>query len=468
MDTAKPHFTSSYFSQSPGEFTGEKSVMRTLAFWLSLIVIFKIPSQNVIYTELGPTVSRGLGLLGMAFWAATVVVTGKFRKPRLVHLAIYLFFLWNVLSIFWSVDIAETVKSIPTYFQMIVLFMMLWDLYTTPAALKAGLQAYVLGAYVSIGSTIADYLAGIPASHWTGSFSFRYSATGTHPDVFALRLALGIPVAWHLAISESNSKMTQVLRLVNYAYIPAAIVAILLTGTRGASLASLPAFFFILASMRRLSLFHRILIFATLTCALFALFPLIPQYSLQRMVDAGTSIATGDLTGRMEIWREGIAVFVQHPLLGIGNNAFITAIATINPYRGAHNTFLGLLVQVGIIGFALFAIILAMTIRYAWHQPKWDSRFWLTLLMVWIIGNVSLSFQSEKSTWLILALVAASASLPMQRDESRLRSGFPVESIGSPNSSVVRRDGPGRAQGFREPGRSRPGLAEAKVEERRF
>ena len=40
---------------------------------------------------------------------------------------------------------------------MLLLVFILWDLYTTRSALLAGLQAYILGAYVAVGSAVNNY-----------------------------------------------------------------------------------------------------------------------------------------------------------------------------------------------------------------------------------------------------------------------------------------------------------------------
>jgi O-antigen ligase len=366
----------------------------------------------------GTTVSKTTGLLVAAFWVVTVVVTGGFRRPHPFHLVVYLFVLWNIVSAFWSFDVERTVDRILTYFQLTGLVFILWDLYTTPTALKAGLQAYVLGACVSIGSTVVNYLTGKEESY------LRYAATGFNANDLGLTLALGIPVAWHLATSESDSKMTQVLRLVNYAYIPAAMLAILLTASRGSLVAAVPAFLFVLGSLTRLNLFLRVLILVALISALFALQPLVPPSSFQRLGTAGTSIAEGDLGGRVDIWREGIAVFSEHPLFGIGSGAFHTAVES---GKSPHNSFLSVLAEVGMIGFVLFVIILAMTAYQAMHQPKWDARFWLTVLLVWAVGASVHAWEQRKPTWLFLGLAVVGAGLSARRDESRLRSESPVE-----------------------------------------
>lgn len=386
--------------------------MRTIAFWLSLILIFVIPWENVVMFKGLGTVSRATGLLVAAFWVLTVVVTGRFRKPHPFHLVVYLFLLWNVVSAFWSVDVASTVICLRTCFQLTVLVWILWDLYTTPATLKAGLQTYVLGAYVSISSLLANYLRGTVRGYG------RYAATGFDPNDLGLILALGIPVAWHLALSGGNNKKAHLLRLINYAYVPAAILAIVLTASRTCLLAIMPAFLFVLGSLARLKLFSRVLICTALVGALFVLQPLVPQQSFQRLGETRTQIAEGDLNGRVFRWREGLVAFSEHPLLGSGVGAFRAAVES---GHSDHNTFLNVLVELGTIGFALFVFILAIAVYQAIHQSRWNSRFWLTILSVWAIGAFGMGWVRDKQTWLFLNLAVVGAGLSVECDESRLR-----------------------------------------------
>ena len=185
--------------------------MRRVAFWLSLVLIFMIPWENSITVGSLGTLARVTGILAAAVWVGAVLVTGRFRKPHLFHMVVYLFVLWNVVSVFWSFGVQETVQRIKTYFQLVVLIWIIWDLYTTPEALKAGLQAYVLGACVAIGSTVGNYLAGNAFYDYALR---RYTGAGLNANDLALILALGLPTAWHLAVSEVNEKASPVLKLV--------------------------------------------------------------------------------------------------------------------------------------------------------------------------------------------------------------------------------------------------------------
>jgi len=392
--------------------------MRTIAFWLSLLLIFMIPWENMVTIgESAATGARLIGLMVAAFWFGTVVFTGKFRKPHLFHVAIYLFVMWNVMSIFWSVDVGGTLARLVTYFQLAVLVLVLWDLYTTSTALKAGLQAYVLGAYVAIGSTVANYLADTDAS------TLRYAATGFNVNDLGVILALGVPAAWYLTFSETTSRKAYLLRLLNYAYLPAAALGILLTASRGALIAALPAFLFVIWSLKRLSVIRRVLILAALILALLTLQSFVPQTSFERLATLRNSTGLSALGIRVDIWSQGIAVFSEHPLLGVGSGAFRSAIE-LN--KSAHNFVLSLLVEVGIIGFGLFAVILAMAVYYASHQERLRSRMWMTILLVWVLGAASHNWVDKKQTWLLLSLVYVGASLSIRRDEpvaSALRHG---------------------------------------------
>jgi O-antigen ligase len=343
---------------------------------------------------------------------ATVVVTGGYRKLRPFHLAVCLFVLWNIVSVFWSVNVDLTVIRLQTYIQLVALVLILWDLYRTPAALKAGLQAYVLGAYVSVGSTVYSYLTG------TGAFYLRYAATGFDPNDIGLILAFGIPVAWYLTSAEGDSEKGYLLRVINYAYLPAATFAILLTASRGTLIATLPAFLFVLGSLSRLKPFVRVLVFMATIWVLFTVQALVPQSSFQRLATTRTSITEHDLGGRTNVWREGIAIFSEHPLLGVGSGAFEAA--AVKTGKGAHNVFLSVLTEVGLIGLILFATILAMTVHQAMRQPKWTARLWLTVLMIWGIGAFFLHLEDNKQTWLFLSLPIVGAGVSVQRDESRL------------------------------------------------
>jgi len=389
--------------------------MRKIALIFSLVFIFLVPWEGMVRLGFG-TFARFIGMAIAAFWLATVVVTGRLRKLGPFQFMVGLFVLWNALSVFWSENPNRSFAHTRTWAQMFLLVVILWDLYTTRPALLAGLQAYILGGYVAVGSALYNFSTG--KAYYTNYQ--RFSPGETNPDGFGFIMALGIPVAWYLAGSLPRTGMGRFLRFLNYVYIPAALLGIALSGTRTALLASVVGMAFGLASLTRLRLFTRIAIFVLLASVILVLLPYVQTLkSFQRLGTTGAELTTGDLNNRTNNWREGLASFEEHPLLGVGANMYrsVNSLATNNEGKVSHNSYLSVLVELGLIGFILFSIILVIAFAQAWRQPKWQSRFWLTVLTVWSLGAFTLTWEARKSTWLFLSFAVVSAAITNKQEE---------------------------------------------------
>ena len=386
--------------------------IRTIALAFSLVFIFMTPWQGVVNLPGIGTAAKFAGLAVAAVWVAAVVIQGQFRKPAPFHIAVYLFLLWNMVSTFWSADTSRTVFHLITWAQLFGLVLIIWDLYTSRAALLAGLQAYILGAFVAVGSAVANFLAG--NAFYTPYQRFSSSNEAT-PDGFGFILALGIPVAWYLASSISTNKVGYFFKLLNYAYIPAAFVGIALSGTRTALIAAIPGMVFGITTLSRVRRPARVLLILLFVAFLFVFLPYVETLSsFQRLGTTIDEITAGDLTGRTAIWRDGFASFAARPIFGVGSNMY----RSINSVgKLAHNSFLSVLVEVGLVGFVLFMSILTIAFIQAWIQPKWDRRFWFTMLVVWTIGASTLTWEHRKTTWIFLSLLVASAALLSYQDE---------------------------------------------------
>lgn len=381
--------------------------MRSVALVLSVILVFIFPWENAVTLPGLGTIGRLYGLLVAAFWIGTVVVTGKIRKPNLFHLLMFLFVFWNLLTLFWSVSFENTLIRAITYIQQVVLVYLMWDLYISPRALKAGMQAYILGAWISIYSIVSNYLANA-----TFGTTARFTGSGFNANALALLLTLGMPLAWQLAFAPKEEKVVRYFRFINLAYVPAAFAGILLTASRGGIIATAPFLFFMFSTFTRLSLVLRIIIAVTLILAALAIQPLIPEYTYSRLATTGDSISSGDFGERGHIWREGFELLAQNPLIGVGSNAYQEAVPS---KIVAHNTYLSILVESGLVGFILFMGLLAVVFYCAYNNPnKWESLMWLTVLLIWAISVFAFAWEYRKATWLFLGFIVIAANVSKQ------------------------------------------------------
>ena len=312
------------------------------------------------------------------------------------------------MTVFWSSDVGNSIQRIETYGQIFLLLLIYWDLFQKPEDLMSGLQAYVLGAYVLIGSTIYNYAAGNVAVQYEG----RYSATGVNANDVALMLILGLPIglpiAMQLFFGASNNIRGTLLKVVNLLYVPLSIFTIILTGSRTSIIAIIPFGIFLIGT-QRIKLGQKILVFAMLCVCLLALIPFIPQSVIERIGTVGSSISEADLGGRVTMWRLSIAVLAQHPVFGVGSGAIDRTIG-----GAVHNTFISVATETGFIGFALFIAILGLVVYRMAVKPGKASPLWLTIFLTWAIGVFSLSWEFRKATWFILIFIIIETSFEEQ------------------------------------------------------
>jgi len=379
--------------------------MRRITNGLAVLLIFMIPWEDSISIAALGSMARITGLIVAAFWAATMLIEGRFRKPGLFHVLVLLFFLWNFVSVFWSVDTESTIQRIKTYSQIFLLMLIFWEVFQKPENLMTGLQAYVYGAYVPIASTIYNYINGDTAVAYQG----RYSATGVNAVDLALILLLVLPVAMHLFFAAEQSKKGAILKLIYLAYIPLAIFAVLLTGSRTSLLAVIP-FGIYFVGTRQIKFDRKLLVFGILLILLLGLIPFIPQSATARLGTLGASIEAADLGGRVALWGAAIIKLSSHPFMGLGSGTMHSVIGTV-----AHNTYVSVVAETGFIGFVLFFTILVFVFFQAVNIPNGKSGLWVTIFLTWVIGVSSLSWEFKKPTWLFLSFIVIEGSFTYEQ-----------------------------------------------------
>jgi O-antigen ligase len=380
--------------------------VRKIVFGLSLILVFTIPWEGAFHLPGLGTTATVMGLIVGACWLFMIVVAGQMRRPVLFLFAVAGFVSWVALTTFWSPDPVESLGSVYLWLQTLLFVYILWDLYRTKAALLAGLQAYVLGAYTAVGGAILNYLQ----SNAFYTNEERYSLGNTNPDGYGFILALGIPVACYLAASPETPRF---FRLINYGYLPVAFIGVALSGTRTASVGAAIGLLYGLATLTKLKIHTRVAVVVLLGASLFLVLPIVqPLSSFQRLGSTGIEITQGDLNGRTGQWEQGLRAFMEHPVFGVGTDMYRT-VNTLN--KVAHNSYLSVLVEEGLIGFTIFLAILGIVALQVIRLPKWDRNFWLTSLLVWAIGASTLTWEHRKTTWLFLTFAVVAAVIGARR-----------------------------------------------------
>jgi O-antigen ligase len=419
-----------------GTLEATTGTMPKVAYFFLWIFAFAMPWENAVVIPGFGTVSRVVGLAAFGIGMISVLDSGRFRVPAIQHGLMALFVTWAGLTYFWSFDPGRTRIAVITFVQLLTMVWLIWQFAPTYQKQILLLRAFVLGTVVSSIAIVVAFLNGPTAEGYYG----RYTGLGFNPNDLALILALSLPISLYLAARDEGLRF----RVWLYgAHLVLALAAILLTAARGPLIASAGALLMLPFAFSQLTRGQKAVGLALVVLLGIGAGLLVPQTSWSRLGTIGSEVSSGTLNERTMIWQAGWVVFNQSPFRGVGAAAFAPSIehALGMPFHGsggdnggpatpelvAHNTFISVLVEQGVIGFALFLGILLALIFSAWHLPLVDRAFWLSVLLTWAIGVSSLTWEDRKPSWFLFGVLvaAAAAQVPSIRRRDTLRSAAP-------------------------------------------
>jgi O-antigen ligase len=135
--------------------------------------------------------------------------------------------------------------------------------------------------------------------------------------------------------------------------------------------------------------------------------------------------STGSMAGREEIFPAALAMFMERPIAGWGPVRWYYELGrrlSVPTGRDAHNLWLALLIEVGLVGTIPFFAGFFLCGRSAWKARSGDLGLVpLAVLITLLVGGLSATTVVSKTQWLILAATAAAERYaPRMRREWRL------------------------------------------------
>ena len=386
------------------------------AGWALLcLFVFSIPWEKSVWVPGVGTIARLLGMT--AFLLIALAATGRrsLRPPNLVLVFAAAFVCWTAATRFWSLAPGATDARAWTFVQLLVMAWMIWETCRTRERQNVLMSAYVWGTIPASVSTLLRY--------WRDEQTYyrRYAAAGFDPNDLGLTLALAIPMALYLGLPSRGFR-----RWCTYTAAALAICAILLTASRSALIASLIGFAYAALTWRRSQRAHRLASALLLALLVLGAIWLAPVHSRQRLATLPAELTEGTLHKRTRIWKAGLKAFKRHPFIGVGSGAYPQA---VRPWLGtppltgheyvAHNTFLSVLVECGVIGLGWFALLAATLVVFVWMLRAPERVLWFVMLAVWAAGVSTLTWEHRKPTWLLFALTTTCWELSFRPEEER-------------------------------------------------
>jgi O-antigen ligase len=377
-------------------------VLRNITYFAVWFTVFAIPWEAVVLIPGVGTISRLIGLVAFALGVLATITRGKLRIPTLFHALAVGFLVWGCISFYWSIDPKASLLQLNRNLQIIALLWLLWEFSDTEWRRRGLYQAYIFGAYVAAISTLINYRAGV-ASVGGSRFS---AAEGSNPNDLGFLLVLALPMAWHLAVSGKHHWLGWINRL----YLPLGMLGLFLTGSRSGMIVGALALSIVPWTLPRLRFRTKVAaVLVAVICTATAI-AYVPAQSWERLSTTREQITTGTLNNRTVIWKAGLSVYPEHPIIGFGVNGFSRATDhVLFGDKGAHNAYISVLIELGFVGMFLFAGVLFYTFRGAWATRSPERKLLLVLFFTLVVGLMPRAWEGKKPTWVVLALLQTSA-----------------------------------------------------------
>lgn len=369
--------------------------MSSLAYAALWIFVFTLPWENalVIIPGVG-VITKVTGGLALGSALGVALISGRVRRWHGFHVAALLFVFWAAGGLFFFYADQKLPNKFYTYVQLFLVLWVIWEIAPSWSRQLGLLAAYVFGVYVAALGTLWLY--------WREAAALRrFAAVESDPNTLAMTLALALPMAWYLGVTHRQA----LLRWACRGYLIVGLVAVGLTGSRGGMLATIVALLIVPLTMTKLSPGRLAAAIGVLGLSGALAVAYVPQTIVQRLATTGAEVETLSLGGRFTLWKAGVHAFKQRPLTGYGSGGWGTA---VTPWLGpdpqaAHNSFLSVLVEQGIVGLLLYLTMFLVIFLAVLDLPSLERRFALVLLATLGMAMLPLSWEHQKSVWFVLA-----------------------------------------------------------------
>ncbi len=384
--------------------------------WACLVLAaFNVPFESATSIPLVGSVPRLLGGLTIAVFVAALAIRRRCFTVSLFSRVLFLHVTFAALSLAWVVADADSQRRLALLIQLSLLATLVVQVARTHRERAVLASAYGLGTVVAAMLVIANrvrhvtYLdqelgLGQAVSRFNVGHVARYTVGIEDPNYIGMVLVVGIPtLIWGLSRLYGRSGLIAAVVL----SAPVAFSA-LLTGSRGSTVVApmFPIVYIIVSSARRhLGRMVPALGFAGLIASVvWRQLPADTQFRVRSGFDSSQS------TSRLRevVWRAGYHAFLRRPIQGYGLGSYQFVVRKeIGRNLVAHNTFINLLVEFGVIGASLFVAVVIGIWRKSRLLPH-PERLYVRSLLLLFAGCASfISADLKKVTFFVLALLVA-------------------------------------------------------------
>lgn len=320
-------------------------VVSTFGLYVALVPVF----DSVPYVIGGASIVKPVGMLAAAMLTAAGLIERRFGRPPAAALWWGVLIVWCILTATWAVDPPSVFARLPTAVSLFVLYLVAVSFKPSERELYAVCCLAVIGGAVA---AAVGYFYGLeaPAGAAGTPVRGRLVVAGVESNPNALGETL-VPVL-ALALGGFVGLRARLHRTLALGAVALAGLGIFISMSRGALLGMITA---ALALSYRIRARRQFLIAALVLVAIAATMPAAFYERIVAVFDAEDTSGSG----RVDIWTVAFRALHRFGLVGAGLENFVDVHRMYAPHGpsgyafGAHNTYLMVWVELGIVGLSL-------------------------------------------------------------------------------------------------------------------
>ena len=323
------------------------------------------------------SLSSGVGIFIFVFGLNYILVKkiSIWRMPMFAPFA--LFMTACLISLFNTTNLPNSIADITELASVFILFFLVVHTFTTPRDIERLVNFMIISSLIPVGLSLLKISSNHNLTLVGLEPSLRAQGTLSHPNVFAFYLviiSILVLIKW---LNKKDSK--QGFKWLLYFIILQ--IPLIYTFTRGAWLALLIALLLV-----GLFGYRKLLRYVPICLLIITLLVPMVQFRVLSMFDAQSSQYDSS-AWRVMIWAKALPYFFANPIFGNGFGNFVIVGFKIDDwYAAAHNDYLRLLVEVGIVGFIGFLCIMLSLLKNGIQVYRKSIDPYFQLLALGFIG----------------------------------------------------------------------------------
>lgn len=382
------------------------ALIQRLALLSMMLMFFVVPMDGISIFAALPVV-KFAGLLAFGFVAVLIMSGTVIRGTSWFIVLSMLYISWILLSFLWTsmpVDYQHpqainSQQSVKAHLYLLGVVVLLFQIVRTEADLQWLLLAFLLGSFGLLALFLQSYDPGVT--------TVRHGLKERDANEMSVQLALALPVALYLL---SMSKFWWI-RILSAVYLPLAIVSIFATGSRTGFVVLLIGLLGVLPLLLRSGVLIKLMSAVALCVAVIVAINTIPEKTFERILSTGSALTEGTLNERSITWQKAWVEWNQSPVFGHGLGSFRRMVNKYNVDYTAHNSFISISVEQGLVGLALYLMVISLSLYYAWQLDKRRRIILMSMVLVAVMGQMTLTLHEAMYIWLAYALAATAMSL---------------------------------------------------------